>query len=45
MLEREMELGELKLAFVSMAAHDLRNPLAVIQTSISLNRELRRQAN
>jgi len=36
MLEREMELGELKSRFVSMAAHDLRNPLAVIQTSISL---------
>jgi len=36
MLEREMELGELKSRFVSMAAHDLRNPLTVIQTSVSL---------
>lgn len=36
MLEREMELGELKSRYVSMAAHDLRNPLAVIQSAIDL---------
>ncbi len=35
-LAREIELSEIKSRFVSMAAHDLRNPLAVIQTSISL---------
>lgn len=34
MLEHEMELGELKSRYVSMAAHDLRNPLAAIQTSV-----------
>jgi PAS domain S-box-containing protein len=36
MLEHEMELSELKSRYVSMAAHDLRNPLAAIQSSISL---------
>jgi PAS domain S-box-containing protein len=36
MLNREIELSELKSRFVSMAAHDLRNPLAVIQSAISL---------
>ena len=36
MLEREMELGELKSRYVSMAAHDLRTPLAVIKSSADL---------
>lgn len=36
MLEHEMELGELKSRYVSMAAHDLRNPLAVIQSAVNL---------
>jgi len=34
--ERAMELSELKSRYVSMAAHDLRNPLAVIQSALSL---------
>ena len=38
MLEREMELGELKSRYVSMAAHDLRTPLSVIQSSTDLLR-------
>ncbi|MBN1451809.1 MAG: PAS domain S-box protein, partial [Anaerolineales bacterium] len=36
MLEHEMELSELKTRYVSMAAHDLRNPLAVIRSAIDL---------
>ena len=36
MLQHEMELGELKSRYVSMAAHDLRNPLAVIQSAIDI---------
>ena len=36
LLTHEMELNELKSRYVSMAAHDLRNPLAVIQTTIDL---------
>lgn len=36
MFEREMELGVLKSRYVSMAAHDLRNPLAVIQSAVDL---------
>lgn len=35
-LEQEMELNELKSRYVSMAAHDLRNPLAVIQSAFTL---------
>ncbi|MBN1679689.1 MAG: PAS domain S-box protein [Anaerolineae bacterium] len=35
-LAREMDVSNLKSRFVSMAAHDLRNPLAVIQTTCSL---------
>lgn len=35
MLQREMELNELKSRYVSMAAHDLRNPLAAIQTAVN----------
>ena len=31
-----MQVGELRSRYVSMAAHDLRNPLAVIQTAIEL---------
>ena len=38
MLAHEMELSELKSRYVSMAAHDLRNPLAVIQTAIDIVR-------
>ncbi len=34
MLEEAMSLSELKTRYVSMAAHDLRHPLAVIQTSM-----------
>jgi len=34
MLEHEMELSELKSRYVSMAAHDLRNPLSAIQTTV-----------
>ena len=36
MLEHEMEVGELKSRYVSMAAHDLRNPLAVILSRLDL---------
>lgn len=36
MLKQAMELSELRARYVSMAAHDLRNPLAVIQTSANL---------
>lgn len=36
MLQREMEISDLKSRYVSMAAHDLRNPLAAIQTSVSM---------
>lgn len=36
MLQRESELSELKSRYVSMAAHDLRNPLAVIQSATSM---------
>ncbi|MBI5961502.1 MAG: HAMP domain-containing histidine kinase, partial [Chloroflexi bacterium] len=36
MLEQEMQLGELKSRYVAMAAHDLRNPLAAIQTAIDV---------
>ena len=41
MLEHEIELGELKSRYVSMAAHDLRNPLAVIQSTISMIHQYR----
>ena len=37
-LEHEIKLGDLKSRYVSMAAHDLRNPLAVIQSSIEMIR-------
>jgi PAS domain S-box-containing protein len=36
MLDHEAELSELKSRYVSMAAHDLRNPLAVIGSSLDL---------
>lgn len=36
MLRHEMEVSELKSRYVSMAAHDLRNPLAVIKVGLSL---------
>ncbi|NPV65821.1 MAG: PAS domain S-box protein [Anaerolineae bacterium] len=36
LLEHEMEVSELKSRYVSMAAHDLRNPLAVIKVGLSL---------
>lgn len=36
MLEHQMQLSELKSRYVAMAAHDLRNPLAVIQASVSM---------
>jgi signal transduction histidine kinase len=39
MLEHEMELSELKSRYVSMAAHDLRNPLAVIQGAVDIIRQ------
>ncbi len=35
-LAREMELNELKSRFVSMAAHDLRTPLAVIHSAADI---------
>ncbi|MBC6938398.1 MAG: PAS domain S-box protein, partial [Chloroflexi bacterium] len=37
-LDQQVELNELKSRFVAMAAHDLRNPLSVIQTAIELLR-------
>jgi len=36
MLQHQIELNELKSRYVSMAAHDLRNPLAVIQSSVGI---------
>ena len=36
MLEREMEVSELKTRYVSMASHELRNPLAAMQMSLEL---------
>jgi PAS domain S-box-containing protein len=36
MLAHETELSELKSRYVSMAAHDMRNPLAVIRSTIDL---------
>lgn len=39
MLEEAMKLSELRSRYVSMAAHDLRNPLAAIQTAITLVQE------
>jgi PAS domain S-box-containing protein len=36
MLKQAMELSDLKSRYVSMAAHDLRNPLAVIQSAVNL---------
>jgi PAS domain S-box-containing protein len=38
MLEHEIELSELKSRYLAMAAHDLRNPLAVIQSASGLIR-------
>lgn len=35
-LEQEIELSALKSRYVSMAAHDLRNPLAIIQSAVTL---------
>lgn len=35
-LEQEIELSDLKSRYVSMAAHDLRNPLAIIQSAVTL---------
>ena len=35
-LEREMEVGEMRMRFLSMASHDLRTPLAVIQASTDI---------
>ncbi len=35
-LTHEMELSELKSRYVSMAAHDLRNPLAIILSAIDI---------
>jgi PAS domain S-box-containing protein len=35
-LAHEMELSELKTRYVSMAAHDLRNPLAVILSAVDI---------
>ena len=34
MLEHAMELSEVRSRYIAMAAHDLRNPLAVIQSSL-----------
>lgn len=36
MLEHAMNLSELRSRYISMAAHDLRNPLAVIQSSVNM---------
>jgi PAS domain S-box-containing protein len=35
-LAREMQLGEMRARFISMASHEFRNPLAVILASVSL---------
>ena len=35
-LAREMEVSELKIRFLSMASHDLRTPLAVIQSGVDI---------
>jgi PAS domain S-box-containing protein len=35
-LAREMEVSELRVRFLSMASHDLRTPLAVIQSGIDI---------
>lgn len=36
MLEQQMTLNEIKTRYLSMAAHDLRNPLAAIQTMVTV---------
>ncbi len=36
MLEQAMQLSEMKTRYISMAAHDLRNPLAVIQSAFTI---------
>ncbi len=36
MLAHEMELGEIRSRYVSMAAHDLRNPLAVVKSAVDM---------
>ena len=36
MLEHAMELSELRSRYIAMAAHDLRNPLAIIQSSTDI---------
>jgi signal transduction histidine kinase len=35
-LQREIEVGEMRMRFLSMASHDLRTPLAVIQAAVDL---------
>jgi PAS domain S-box-containing protein len=35
-LEREIEVSDMRTRFLSMATHDLRNPLAVIRSSIDM---------
>lgn len=38
MLDHAMQIGELKSRYISMAAHDLRNPLAIIQNALDFIR-------
>jgi PAS domain S-box-containing protein len=35
-LEREIEVSDMRMRFISMASHDLRNPLAVIQAGVHI---------
>ncbi len=35
-LEREMEVSDMRMRFLSMASHDLRNPLAVIRSGVDM---------
>lgn len=35
-LAHEMDVSEMRMRFISMASHDLRNPLAIIRSGIDM---------